>query len=272
MNQDEAVKVTHATNSQALPTTIHSLYCPVPTRGPVVHLSLTCTFDQAVIAPTPERWTRTFPTADLRGAASTYVYSRTIEGEVSVVSVAVTTKRPVRSVPSTRRNPRCNRQARGASTVRGDPQILGEVLEVSKIKVFALGGTPPPMLPRAWGQAVKAGQGSVLAFAWSKADANAMLTDRGMRQGEADHFTNRGRLARGGPAGLGDTWRKVIEAGAIDPTTPGIYCAPLSMVRDSLIARIEPDGTPVVIARLDYDGAWGGRGIYVAEVVAPTAP
>lgn len=98
MNQDGAVKVAHMTNSHALPTRIHSLFCPVSTRGQVMRLSLTCTFDQAVVAQTPKGWARIYPSADACGAASVYVYSQTIEGEVSVVSVAVTTKRPARSV------------------------------------------------------------------------------------------------------------------------------------------------------------------------------
>jgi len=41
-----------------------------------------------------------------------------------------------------------------------------------------------------------------------------------------------------------------IEAGLIDPTVPGIFIGPLDCRPGDQVARIEPDGTPIVIGIL----------------------
>jgi hypothetical protein len=134
-----------------------------------------------------------------------------------------------------------------------------------KLKLFALGGTPPPLLPREWAAFVGARQGSVIAFAYSKADASLELTARGIDQYTADYFTKRGRVVRGGWSELGDTWRSVIKLGTIDVTRRGVYCSDMSMVNGSVVARVNLDGSLTAVARIRYDRAIGGRGLY-AEV------
>ena len=101
-------------------------------------------------------------------------------------------------------------------------------------------------IPRPWLEALgmpgHVRQCGVTVLAWAKSDIAAMLTDRDLSQGYADRLA--GEMRMGKPAGP-DVM--LIDAGVIDMTAPGIYAYD-GIVKDRPVIRVEPDGTPLVVA------------------------
>ena len=115
----------------------------------------------------------------------------------------------------------------------------------AKLKMFHGGSLflPSPWL-EALGLARHVRQCNLFVIAWTKSDVAAMLTDRGIDQRYADMLAGATRLMRQVAA---TPLVLLVEAGAIDTTSPGVY-AYRDFVKDGAVIRVEPDGSCSVAA------------------------